>query len=199
MSVFDRLDKNDVSQVVSGLLVATADSSDALVDGSVNQVLRAVRDRLGLDVVFVSEFIEGRRMFRFVDRTGPGPAIEPGASDPLEATFCQRVVDGRLPGFIADAAHLPPGTDVPPVPFRIGTHLSTPIVLKDGRNYGTLCCFSSTPNPLLRESDLQLLKQSAQLVARKLELAKDRAIKEPPPEWKLEPTDTYESKVWKLP
>ena len=39
----------------------------------------------------------------------------------------------------------------------------------------------------------------ARLVARKLELAKDRAIKEPPPEWKLEPIDTYESKVWKLP
>jgi GAF domain-containing protein len=199
MSLFKRLATTDASIAVSGLLVATADSSDALIDGSVNDVLRAMRDQFGMDVVFVSEFVEGHRVFRFADSTGRGPSLRPGASDPLEETFCQRVVDGRLPGFIEDATHLRVGRDVPPTPFAVGTHLSTPIVLKDGRTYGTLCCFSTTPNPLLRESDLLLLRQSAQLVARKIELAEAHGIEEPAPEWELEPAEKYESKIWKLP
>ena len=193
--------KADVGVTVSELLVATADSSDALVDGSVAEVLRAMRERMSLDVVFVSEFVAGRRVFRHVDGNGKGPEIRPGASDPLEATFCQRVVDGRLGELVTDAASLPASAGLPPTPFRVGAHLSTPIVLKDGRTYGTLCCFSTTPNPLLRQSDLQMLRQCAQLVARKLELAEARGLKEPPPEWQLEPLehDKYESTIWKLP
>ena len=191
----------DVGVTISELLVATADSSDALVDGSVNEVLHAMREKMALDVVFVSEFVDGRRVFRHVDGNGQGPDIRAGDSDPLEATFCQRVVDGRLGELTGDIGSLPASAGLPATPFRVGAHLSTPIVLKDGRTYGTLCCFSTTPNPLLQQSDLQMLRQCAQLVARKLEFAEARGLKEPPAEWKLEPigTEKYESTVWKLP
>ena len=160
--------------------IATADSSDALLDGSVNEVLRALRERMKLDVVFVSEFVDGQRVFRFVDRSHNAPALRAGDANPLEESFCQRVVDGRLPGLIKDASALPGSFDLPPVPFPVGAHLSTPIVMKNGRAYGTL-------------------KHCAQRVARKLELADAQGIKEPPANWALEPIDTYESKVWKLP
>lgn len=190
---------DDVSVVISELLIATADSSDALIDGSVNEVLRLLRERLKLDVVFVSEFVDGRRVFRFVDRSGHSPVIRPGASNPLEETFCQRVVDGRLPGLITDASALPPTADVPPLPFSIGAHLSTPIVLTDGRTYGTLCCFSMAPNPSLRDKDLQTLRHCAALVARKLEHAEAKGLREPTPNWSLDPIDAPPSAVWKLP
>ena len=98
---------DDLTVEVSELLVATADESDELVDRSVSKVLQMLRERMQMDVVFVSEFVEGRRVFRQVatsDRDGP---VQPGASDPLEETWCQRVVDGRLPQFIADAAANP--------------------------------------------------------------------------------------------
>ena len=191
----------DVGVSISELLVATADSTDALVDGSVSEVLHAMRERMSLDVVFVSEFVDGRRVFRHVDGNGKGPEIRTGASDPLEQTFCQRIVDGRLAELHTDIASLPASVERPATPFRVGAHLSTPIVLKDGRTYGTLCCFSTTPNPLLQHSDLQMLRQCAQLVARKLELAEARGLKEPPPDWQLEPIDgaKYESTIWKLP
>ncbi|WP_428416524.1 GAF domain-containing protein [Methylibium sp.] len=199
MTAFRTLDNDDISVVISELLVATADACDPLLDGSVNEVLKALRERLGLDVVFVSEIVDGRRVFRFVDSNGRTPTLRPGDSNPVEESFCQRVVDGRLPGLIHDAMQLPPGTDVPPLPFRVGAHLSTPIVLSGGRTYGTLCCFSSASNDGLRDKDLATLKLCAQLVARKLETAAALGLEEPPADWSLEPMARYDSKVWALP
>ena len=199
MNVFQRTHRGDLRATIGDLLVATAEKSDAFIDGSVNETLRAMRDQFGMDVVFVSEFEHGQRVFRYVDGNGRGPAPGVGGADPLEASFCQRVVDGRLPELIPDVAALPKDTDVPPVPFRIGAHMSTPIVMDDGRTYGTLCCYSSARNDLLRESDLQILRQSARLVAQKLAGAGKRGVK-PPEEWALEPIgDARADKLWKLP
>ena len=202
MSLFQLYKNEDLSVVVSELLVATADSTDPLVDGSVNEVLSALRERLNMDVVFVGEMVNGQRVFRFVDRTAGAPELRPGEGNPVEETYCQRIIDGRLPPLILDAATLPAGSDVPPSPIRVGAHLSTPIVLKGGRIFGTLCCFSQAPNPRLQQKDLMLLQQCAQLVARKLDLAEAQGVRDPAPlvpNWSLEPVEPYESKVWRLP
>jgi len=199
MSVFQRTYRGDLRGAVSGLLVATAESSDALIDGSVNETLRMMRDKFAMDVVFVSEFAGGERVLRYVDHSGHGPALPAGTADPLEASFCQRIVDGRLPELIRDVAALPANADVPPLPFRIGAHMSTPIVLDDGSTYGTLCCFSEAANQLLRDSDLQMLRHTARLVAKKIGAAGKRGVK-PPEEWALEPIDDPRAKkMWQLP
>src|SRR5688500_5765409 len=77
------------------------------VDQLLPRALRALRTHLGMDVAFISEFREGRRVFRYVDSTRDHAAVQMGASDPLEDTYCQRVVDGRLPELINDTAELP--------------------------------------------------------------------------------------------
>ena len=198
MSVFQRTHRGDLRATVD-LLVATAESSDALIDGSVNETLRMMRDKFAMDVVFVSEFSGGKRVLRYVDHGGRGSALPAGTSDPLEASFCQRIVDGRLPELIRDVAALPANADVPPLPFRIGAHMSTPIVLDDGSTYGTLCCFSEAANQLLRDSDLQMLRHTARLVAKKIGAAGKRGVK-PPEEWALEPIDDPRAKkMWQLP
>jgi hypothetical protein len=198
MSVFQRSHRGDLRATVD-LLVATAESSDALIDGSVNETLRMMRDKFAMDVVFVSEFSGGKRVLRYVDHGGRGSALPAGTSDPLEASFCQRIVDGRLPELIRDVAALPANADVPPLPFRIGAHMSTPIVLDDGSTYGTLCCFSEAANQLLRDSDLQMLRHTARLVAKKIGAAGKRGVK-PPEEWALEPIDDPRAKkMWQLP
>lgn len=166
----DGFDPDDLSVKVSELLVATADGSDALIDSGVQEVLALLRERLKMDVVFVSEFVDGQRVFRYVD-TPPGrPVIQAGASDPLEASWCQRVIDGRLPELVPDVAALPAHAraDLPMPPFDIGTHLSTPILLKDGEVYGTLCCFSFSPYEAVQQRDLKNLKSVAMLVAQKV-------------------------------
>ena len=187
--------EDDLSVTVSERLVATADSSDALLDDSVPELLHAMRQRTAMDVVFVSEFVDGRRMFRYVDAEPGAPGIQAGASDPAEESVCQRIVEGRVPELVHDLAALP-ADELPETPFRVGAHLSTPIVLKDRRVYGTLCCFSAAPRPDLVQADLDKLRLCATLMARKLDLSEVRGLKEPPPDWQLEPLATCEPPTW---
>jgi GAF domain-containing protein len=156
-----------LSVKISELLVATADGADELVDKAVPQVLKLLRLCTHMDVVFVSEFADGQRVFRYVD--SEGDVVKPGWTDPIEKSWCQRVVDGRLPEYIPDTAKLPPDADIPSTVVPRGTHLSAPIVLSDGRVYGTLCAFSFGINREVTERDMRRLKFTAELTARKLE------------------------------
>ena len=172
---------------ISELLVATPDGSDSLIDESVPEVLRMIREHLKMDVVFVSEFVDGHRVFRRVETSPTARVIEVGQSSPLEESFCQRVIDGRLPRLVRELEQEPSFDDLPPTDFPIGAHLSTPIILNDGRVYGTLCCFSFAPNADLTDRDLKKLELSAQLTARKIN---DRMTKEADKamaQWSLEP------------
>jgi len=177
---------------------ATGSQNAALSEGAVEEALHALRASLTLDVVFVAEFIEGQRVFRFVDGTPGAPAIEPGTGHDLEATFCQRVVDGRMPEFIPDVSKLGADVDVPPVPIRIGTHISTPVVLQDGSIFGTLCCFSTEPVPRVQQQDMATLKECAKLVALKLDQALAKGIRDPSPTQIRASRAAYASPVWRL-
>ena len=196
MEHLEPISADELSVTISELLVATADSSDPLLDDSVSELLHAMRQRMEMDVVFVSEFVDGRRMFRFVDAAPGAPGIHAGESSPAEESVCQLVVEGRVPELVHDLSALP-SDQLPPLAFRIGAHLSTPIVVTGPRVYGTLCCFSTAPRPELVQADLEKLRMCAKLVARKVELNAARGIKEPPPDWRLQPLDEYESPAWR--
>lgn len=149
----------------SELLMASADEADEPLESAIPALLAMVKGTLDMDVVFVSEFIEGRRVFKHVDVPAQPSTVQAGAADPLEASWCQRVVDGRVPGYMADAAvHVARGELAPPA-FPVGTHLSVPIVLQDGRAFGTVCCFSFAVNPAVHEADLSLLQAVAAMLA----------------------------------
>jgi GAF domain-containing protein len=163
---------DDLEVRVAELLVATADESDAHLDASIREVLRLLRDRLTMDVVFVSEFVEGERVFRQVEQAEP--LLPEGASDPLEASWCQRVVDGRLPNLIRDGAEVQRTGAAPKTSIPIGTHLSVPVVLPGGEIYGTVCCFSFDPRPEVNESDLKRLRYVAELTATRLNESRRR-------------------------
>lgn len=171
INIFDLgYEPTDLHVTISDLMVATADHTDESLDSTVSEVLRTLRDRLNMDVVFVSEFVDGRRVFRQVSATDTRPTISVGQSDALEASWCQRVVDGRLPRYIADAKKDPAvGALLDQLPFPIGTHISTPIVLTNGEIYGTLCSFSFSPHDNPNPDDLKTLEMTAKLTAMRLE------------------------------
>ncbi|HYP83505.1 GAF domain-containing protein [Variovorax sp.] len=171
---------------ISELLVATPEQGDALISGAVPQVLRQLREHLKMDVIFVSEFCDGRRVFRRVDTAADARVINEGESAPLEQSFCQRVVDGRLPELVHDVAALPTAGELPATPFPVGAHLSTPVVLNDGRIYGTLCCFSFAPNPTLRERDLHKLRMSARLTAKRIDDQRARDAERVMANWSID-------------
>ena len=141
----------------------------SLADMSPN-ALRAIRTHLGMDVAFVSEFTEGQRIFRHVDASADDSPVREGEGHPLEESYCQRVVDGRLPELITDACALPAALELPiTTALPLGAHLSVPIRLKDGRVYGTFCCFSYTPDHSLNERDIAMMRVFADLTADQLD------------------------------
>lgn len=150
---------------------ATADGTSDERLATLSALLRKVREQLRMDVVFVSEFTDGERVFRFVD-TAPGEPdlIRPGGSDPLEESFCLRVVDGRLPRRMRDARVDPEASRLAATQaVGVGAHLSVPVVLRDGSVYGTLCCFSHQAMNWLAERDEDTMLAIAELIARRID------------------------------
>ncbi len=132
----------------------------------IQKVLTAVRAHLGMDLCFLSQFIDGRRVFRNIDSGVPNPPIAVGGSDPLEESYCQRVVDGRLPELMTNASENTEALTLPAtLALGIGAHISVPIRLPDGTVYGTFCCFRFTPDRSLNERDLQMLRAFAAILA----------------------------------
>jgi len=131
-----------------------------------DKVLRQVREMLRMDVVFVSEFGHGQRTFRYVDSAFDNPPIAVGGGGPLEESYCQRVIDGRLPRAIPDAMALPAARALPATEaVGVRAHLSVPIVLRTGRVFGTLCCFSQTGPAPLGDEDTDALLAIANFIA----------------------------------
>jgi EAL domain-containing protein (putative c-di-GMP-specific phosphodiesterase class I) len=136
---------------------------------AVDNVLKAIREHLGMDVAFVSEFRETDRVFWHVSARDRTP-IQPGDSAALENGYCQRVVDGRLPELIPNAQLVPEAAALPETSaIPIGAHLSVPVRFSDGRLFGTLCCFSFASDPSLGERDVGILRAFAALLGSQIE------------------------------
>ena len=139
------------------------------VSANVQRALHSARQHLGMDVAFISEFVGDRRMFHHIDAPG-GLCLAPGDSLPLTEGYCQSVVDGLLPELIADTSHVPAAMAIPATQLiPIGSHLSVPLRMSDGRVYGTFCCFSHKPDPSLNQRDLGMLRMFAEQVAHQID------------------------------
>lgn len=158
-------DPDDLDVTISELLVATSDSADPDLPAAVPEVLKLLRTRLGMDVAFVSQIANGRRTFMAVDNAPDFTLLQAGMSDPVEESWCQRVVEGRLPERMQDAAAYIASGKAPDPGFPIGTHLSTPVRLSGGAVYGTLCCFSRS---ICVDADIDRLRYTASLLAARL-------------------------------
>ena len=163
-TLLDTMPPDQVTVHTSDLLVATAETCDPLVDVAVLKALQLLRRMLKVDAVFVAELIDGARVTRVGETTGAMP-MNVGEVIPLERTYCRLVLEGRLPEFIVDVDAL--AEDVAPRGLLDGLrgHVMTPIVLKDGRVYGTLCCLSASPMAVDQEKALLNLRRSARFVA----------------------------------
>ncbi|WP_045770375.1 sensor domain-containing phosphodiesterase [Xanthomonas albilineans] len=127
-------------------------------DSGLDRVLGVVRRHLSMDVAFVSRFQGDTRIIDHVDSEGY-PLLNRGQSIPIDAGYCMKVVNGELPEFIPNTAHIPAAIAIPEThAIPIGSHLSTPIVLEDKRVFGTLCCFSHHPVASLTERDMDMLR-----------------------------------------
>lgn len=156
----------DISPSVARLVVAAPDRSDPAIDGAVRQLPGLLRDELKMDLVFVAELVAGYSIFRRIDKDPGHQVFEEGDSNLLEQSYCQRLIDGRLPAVIPDAAARTEFAELPSYDFPIGAYIGVPVQLQDGSTYGTLCCFSFSPKGHLGPRELRRMEISAELTGR---------------------------------
>jgi EAL domain-containing protein (putative c-di-GMP-specific phosphodiesterase class I) len=119
-----------------------------------------------MEVAYMSEFVDGRSVFREVDAPGLEHMVKPGDSQSLDDVYCRHILEGRLPELMADTAAHPLAMAMPitrAVP--IGAHMSVPVRLPDGEVFGMLCCLSPSPNPSLNARDLAVMRVFAEMAA----------------------------------
>lgn len=142
----------------------------ASVDRLMAGLLASARKLFGMEVAFVSEFCDGQRVFRYVDAQEGVALVGVNGSDPVEDSYCQRVVDGRLPELIRDASQNAEAMTLPATQaVPVGAHLSIPIRFSSGRVYGTFCCFSRSPDMSLGSRDVATMTFFAEIVGKLLE------------------------------
>jgi EAL domain-containing protein (putative c-di-GMP-specific phosphodiesterase class I) len=140
---------------------AGVDASDRIL-----RSLQAVRSHLGLQVAYVSQFVDDQSVFREVDAPGLEHLIKVGDSRSLDEVYCRHILNGRLPELIPDTSVEPLAAALPITKeSSIGSHLSVPIILPNGEPYGMFCCIGFSPDPSLNERDLQTMRAFAEIAA----------------------------------
>lgn len=148
--------------------------SGADIDGTdiVDSALETVRRHLGMDVAYLSEFVDDTIVFRAINAPSLGDMVRPGDAMPLENVYCGRIRDGLLPNLILDTNDHPLAQEIPftkSLPIR--SHVSVPIKRSDGSIYGMFCCFGHTPAPTLNDRDLAVMELFADLSGGQVNLA----------------------------
>lgn len=145
-----------------GALAALVDAEPARL---VERVLRTARETLAMEISYFSELRADEQVIRAVDGEDSF-GFEPGTRIPLADTYCRRMLAGEIPSAVGDAqsheclAELRATADA-----DIGAYIGVPLVLPDGRVYGTLCCASHVVHPQLGDRDVRFLQVLSRLLA----------------------------------
>ncbi|GAB3362884.1 sensor domain-containing phosphodiesterase [Modestobacter lapidis] len=121
------------------------------------ELLQTARKSLRLSVAFLSRMDGTTQHLEVVDSAIP-LVFSDGITQKQETTFCQHVLDGRLPAVMPDMRRSPLAMSLPVARIpRIRSYVTTPVVLSDGSVYGTLCAFGFTSDPELTTRDKSLM------------------------------------------
>src|SRR4028118_1189345 len=138
--------------------------------GTIEDMLRDVREAFQMDLAFVSKFDADQLVFRAIEGDAESFGWREGQSFPIDESYCKRVLDGRVPQVVPDAKREDATKDLRVTSEAdMGSYCAVALVLSDGRLYGTLCCVSHEPDPWLRERDLKLMERTARWLVEDLE------------------------------
>lgn len=132
-------------------------------------ILQVVCETTGLGFAAVACVTEQRWVAGAV-RDGVGFGMKPGDELPIATTFCDRVRSSHVEVVFDDAANDPTYCGDPITTlYGIASYISVPIVLADGRFFGTLCALDSRPAQLTTGPTVPMFRLFAQLIARHVE------------------------------
>jgi len=163
----DQADPFEVLRSMDGAM----DGAGGLANDTVKRALEAVRLHMGMQVAYVSEFVDGRTYFREVDAPGYEALIQRGGSMSLDDTYCKHILEGRLPELMPDTLAIPLAAATPITAMGARSHISVPISLPDGTTYGMFCCMGAQAEPTLNPRDLKMMRAFADVTA--LQISRD--------------------------
>jgi GAF domain-containing protein len=134
-----------------------------------DRLLRMTRELVDTDIAVLTEIRDGREIAQRVDGDWPGGGSLQGASLPLEDTFCQRMLDGRIENYIRDARSDARVSDLAMArQLGVGAWLGVPIDISDTKLY-VLCCLARESRPSIGEREVRLLAGLAESVRAELQ------------------------------
>ncbi|XVV15512.1 EAL domain-containing protein [Actinoplanes sp. CA-131856] len=131
----------------------------------VAELLRTARRSLGLDFAFLSR-LDGITQHLEVVESDQPEVFHDGIMFAQPTSFCQAILDRRLPTVIPDAAKFAEAMTLPAAHVPgIRNFVSVPVVLSDGSLYGTFCAGGFTADDRLSDRDGALMAVLAQAAA----------------------------------
>jgi EAL domain-containing protein (putative c-di-GMP-specific phosphodiesterase class I) len=129
--------------------------SDA--EQQIADLLQTARKSLRLSVAFLSRLDGTTQHLEVVDSAIP-VLFHDGMTQPQATSFCQAILDKKLPAVIPDVTAFPQAMKLPTAKIpRIRSYVSAPVVLSDGSLYGTFCAFGLTTDKDLTKRDKALM------------------------------------------
>ena len=141
-------------------------AADAERATAIQTTLETVRETLGMEEGYSSEFVEERAVFRTVSAPGLEAMIQPSQSMDLREVYCKHILDGGLPRLMGDTSQHPIAVELPITRvIPIGSHLSVPVHRPDGSVFGMFCFLSRTTRADLDDAALHLVEAQSRQVA----------------------------------
>lgn len=124
----------------------------------VADLLRTAKGSLNLSVAFLSRLDGVTQHLEVVESSVPF-LFKEGMTQRQDTTFCQAILDGKLPAVIPDVRKFPEAMKLPAARLpRIRSYVSVPVRLSDGSLYGTFCAAGLTTDKELTTRDKVLME-----------------------------------------
>ena len=134
----------------------------------ISAALALARAETGMDLAVLGEICDGREVVRFVAGDGSF-GLAPGASMPIEDTYCHRLLTGRLSNVVADTNADDQLRELPITrAARVGAYIGVPLTTVDARLY-VLCCLAHERRPQLGKRDVLFLRCLTDAIVDELE------------------------------
>lgn len=153
-------------------------ADELLSDPGIERILQSVRGHLGLEIAFVSRYVEGEQRELTHVSTDLDLPMGPGFREHRGDSYCWHILQGHLPELIQDPADHPLTRKLAITDFLpVGCHINTPLRLSDGTVWGSFCALGREPRRDMNPRDLEILKSFAGLVGERLEASLEEDVR----------------------
>jgi len=160
----EQLERSEAT--LSRLYEVTTDESLALED-KIETALSVCARHLDLPIGYFTHIDDGTQ--EILAATGDHELIEPGATDPIERTYCRRTIDSDSPVVLDDAESEGWAEDPAYEHFGLRCYLGARVVV-DGEVYGTVCFAGREPRErLLLDAQQSTVRTLANWIGYELE------------------------------